>query len=223
MMNTRKAITLAMARRTVPGLAYIATTRSKALVPIFLAIFLMALLVSTAIAQSTLPPIPTSPPHYGVHDDPIGESWTTYVQNNHVPKPKKNRMPDSCEAVTGISWDCRQSEGSYADKTWRSTSYHFDQLILQSILRLFDTAQYALTKDAIINKYGQPGNTTEHPYTNGYGATFTGEIVTWKQSGTTINLFELSGTPGTSMFIIDDDAYSAAHTSAAQAAANKRF
>jgi hypothetical protein len=175
----------------------------------------------STLAQSALPAAPAA---YGVRGDNIGENFQLYIDNNHLTRTKKGLFP-TCAMDTPKTWHCDQIQTKYIPEPILTlTTYYFDNYWLDRIESVFDNTEYAATRAAIANKYGEPTSTEIKTYTNAFGATFQGEVAHWDQKDSAINLFEVSvGGTNQSHFYIFNPATELARRAAAQAKANANF
>jgi hypothetical protein len=92
---------------------------------------------------------------------------------------------------------------------------------LDNILSVFYHQQYATTRTAIVNKYGEPTRTRTESWRNGFGAVLQGEVAIWDRSGSVIVLGAVQ--LGESSFYIFNPVTELANRAVGQTNANARF
>jgi hypothetical protein len=188
---------------------------------ILLTVALFSITLST-LAQSALPTASAPRTPYGVREDTIGETFQDYATHNGIKLDKKGRHRGytGCQTESGILI-CKQSDEGDGIVI-RTTSYSFINGTLDQILGRFYSNQYAMTRAAIIHKYGPPTRTSIESYTTVFGADVKGELASWNRPGSVILLTECDKRDQ-STFMIFNPATVAVATAAKQAAANARF
>ncbi|MDP7597656.1 MAG: hypothetical protein QGI68_19120, partial [Pseudomonadales bacterium] len=68
--------------------------------------------------------------------------------------------------------------------------YHFIDDKLYRISAFFEQDGYSDVKRALSAKYGNPSSTNVHEYQNAYGATFSGESLSWHRGVSSIDFIE---------------------------------